>query len=78
MLNDVRNSNIDDRQLFNIWILRRGKIMMQLTINKEIFKITETDKGYNIKSINSDRYDKSVNHGELNASIYRLMEILGI
>lgn len=55
-----------------------GKIMMQLTINKEIFKITETDKGYNIKSINSDRYDKSVNHGELNASIYRLMEILGI
>ena len=52
--------------------------MIQLTINKESFKITETDKGYNIKSINSDCYDKSVNRGELNASIYRLMEILGI
>ena len=52
--------------------------MMQLIINKEVFQITETEHGYNIKSLTTEIKDKSVNHGELNASIYRLMEILGI
>lgn len=52
--------------------------MMQLIINKEVFQITETENGYNIKSLTTEIKDKSVNRGELNASIYRLMEILGI
>lgn len=50
---------------------------MKITIGKDIFIITETDAGYNIKSLTSDStFD--VRHGELNASIYRLMDSLGI
>lgn len=52
--------------------------MMQLTINKEVFQITETEHGYNIKSLTTEIKDTSVKHRELNASIYRLMEKLGI
>ena len=50
---------------------------MRITIGKDIFIITETDAGYNIKSLTSDStFD--VRQGELNASIYRLMDSLGI
>lgn len=50
---------------------------MRITIGKDIFIITETDAGYNIKSLTSDSvFD--VCQGELNASIYRLMDSLGI
>ena len=53
--------------------------MMQLTINKEVFQITETEHGYNIKSLTAENFDNTtVKRGELNASIYRLMESLGI
>ena len=50
---------------------------MRITIGRDIFIITETDAGYNIKSLTSDNtFD--VRHGELNTSIYRLMDSLGI
>lgn len=50
---------------------------MRITIGNDIFIVSETENGYNIKSLTSDStFD--VRQGELNASIYRLMEILGI
>lgn len=50
---------------------------MRITIENDIFIVSETDAGYNIKSLTSDSvFD--VRQGELNASIYRLMESLGI
>lgn len=50
---------------------------MIITIGKDIFIVSETENGYSIKSLISDSvFD--VRQGELNASIYRLMESLGI
>ena len=50
---------------------------MRITIGKDIFIVSETENGYNIKSLTSDSvFD--VRQGELNDSIYRLMDSLGI
>ena len=50
---------------------------MQLIIGKDVFIISENNSRYVIKSLTSDStFD--VRQGELNASIYRLMESLGI
>lgn len=53
---------------------------MRITIENDIFIVSETDAGYNIKSLTSDSTDSTfdVRQGELNASIYRLMDSLGI
>ena len=50
---------------------------MRITRGNDIFIISETEHGYNIRSLTSDStFD--VRQGELNASIYRLMDSLGI
>ena len=50
---------------------------MRITIGNDIFIISETENGYNIKSLTSDStFD--VRQGEPYASIYRLMNSLGI
>ena len=50
---------------------------MRITIGNDIFIVSETENGYNIKSLTSDSvFD--VRQGELNDSIYRLMDSLGI
>ena len=50
---------------------------MRIIIGNDIFIVSETENGYNIKSLTyNSTFD--VRQGELNASIYRLMNSLGI
>lgn len=57
--------------------LQKVSEKMRIIIGNDIFIVSETENGYNIKSLTSDStFD--VRQGELNASIYRLMNSLGI
>ena len=52
-----------------------GEYMIRLTIGKEEFVITTSQNGYNIKSLTiTNSFDAK--QGELNETIYRLIERL--
>lgn len=45
-----------------------------LTIGNEVFTLEETESGYKLKDFTSESIHEVCNHGELNETIYRMID----